>query len=64
MAAVGPSRHFGNTWNLVGIGRIADMARLAAGSTRLRMTQSVGNQINCCVAIEPLPYADLISYDL
>jgi hypothetical protein len=36
--SIGPSRHFGKMWNLVAIGRIADMARLAAGSTRSRMT--------------------------
>ena len=38
-SAIGPSRHFGKMWNLVAIGRIVDMARLAAGSTRSRMTQ-------------------------
>jgi hypothetical protein len=40
MSELGPSRHFGKMWNLVAIGRIADMARLAAGSTRSRMTPS------------------------
>ena len=39
MSVHGTSRHFGALRNLVAFGGIADMAGLAAGSTRSRRTQ-------------------------